>query len=95
MLFLMLCFMVRFYAMLLKPGLYPAIYGKGPMTKLEKKFTALTTKLGEINNIEHNKCSKIYPRNKVILVCIMPSIPLKQKCLSFILIWVIDSHKNS
>ena len=32
----------------------------------------LTAKLGEINDIGHNKCSKIYPQNQVILDCIMP-----------------------
>ena len=48
----------------------------------------LTSKLGEINNKEHNKGSKIYPQNQVILDCIMPSIPLKHKCSSIILIWV-------
>ena len=51
----------------------------------------LTSQLGEINDIEHNKGSKIYPQNQVILDCIMPSIPLKHKCLSIILIWVIVS----
>ena len=54
----------------------------------------LTSKLGEIYDIEHNKGSKIYPRNQIILDCIMPSIPLKHKCLSIILIWVIVSHKK-
>ena len=63
-------------------GLSPAILGKGPWPKLE-----------EINNIEHNKGSKIYPQNQVILDCIMPSIPLTRKCLSIILIWVIVSQK--
>ena len=38
----------------------------------------LTSKLGEINDIEHNKGSKIYPQNQVILDCIMPSIPKAQ-----------------
>ena len=42
----------------------------------------LTSKLGEINDIEHNKGNKIYPQNQVILDCIMQSIPLKHKCLS-------------
>ena len=41
----------------------------------------LTSKLGEITDIEHNKDSKIYPQNQVIFDCIMPSIPLKHKCL--------------
>ena len=50
----------------------------------------LTSKLREINDIEHNKGSKIYPQNQVILDCIMPTIPLKHKCLSIILI----SDKN-
>ena len=61
-------------------------------TYLEKMIN-LTSKLGEINDIEHNKHSKIYPQNQVILDCIMPSIPLMHKCLSIILIWVIVSHK--
>ena len=39
---------------------------------------ALTSKLGEINGIEHNKGSKIYPQNQVILDCCMPSLPLAQ-----------------
>ena len=39
----------------------------------------LTSKLGEINNTEHDKGSKIYPKNQVISDCIMPSIPLKHK----------------
>ena len=50
-------------------------------------------KLGEINDIEYNKGSKIYAQNQVILDCIMLTIPLKHKCLSIILIWVIVSHK--
>ena len=40
-------------------------FGKRPLAKL-----------GEINDIEHNKDSKIYPQNQVILDCIMPTIPL-------------------
>ena len=52
----------------------------------------LTSKLGEFNDMEHNKDSKIYPQNQVILDCIMSSIPLKHKCLSIILILVIVSH---
>ena len=38
-----------------------------------KKMIHLTSKLGEINDIEHNKGSKVYTHNLVILVCIMPS----------------------
>ena len=53
----------------------------------------LTSKLVEINDTEHNKDSKIYPQNQAILDCIMSSIPLKHKCFSIILIWVIVSHK--
>ena len=49
--------------------------------------------LGEIKDIEPNKGSKIYPQNQIILDCIMSSIPLKHKCFSIILIWVIVSHK--
>ena len=58
-----------------------------------EKMIKLTAKLGEINDIEHNKGSKIYPQNHVILDCIIPTIPLKHKCLSSILICVIVSHK--
>ena len=46
-----------------------------------------------IIDIEHNKGSKIYPQNQVVLDCIMPSKPLQHKCLSIILILVIVSHK--
>ena len=54
----------------------------------------LTAKLGEIKYIEHSKDTKIYPQNQIILDCIMPTIPLKLKCLSIILIWVIVCHKE-
>ena len=50
------------------------------------KVIDLTSKLGEIKDIEHNKGIKIYPHNQVILDCIMPSIPIKHKGLSIILI---------
>ena len=63
------------------------------MAKIRKKMINLTTKLGEINDIEHYKVSKIYPQNQVISDCIMPTLPLKQRCLSIILIRVIVSHK--
>ena len=66
---------------------------KAPCQNWEKMID-LTSKLGEINNIGHNKGTKIYPQNQVILDCIMPSIPLKHKCLSIIQIWVIVSHKK-
>ena len=48
--------------------------------QIREKMIDLTSKLGEINDIEHNKGNKIYPQNKVILDCILPSIPLKHKC---------------
>ena len=54
-----------------------------------EKMMDLTSKLGEINGIEHNKGSKIYAQNQVTLDCIMPSIPLVHNCLSIILIWII------
>ena len=57
-------------------GPFPAILGKGPWPKLGKKID-LTSKFGEINNIEHYKSNKIYTQNPVILDRIMPSIPLK------------------
>ena len=62
-----------------------------PLAKIGKKMIDLTAKFGEIKDIEHYKGSKIYPQNQVILDCIMTSIPLKHKCLSIILIWVIVS----
>ena len=68
-------------------------FEKRPLAKVGKKMIDLTSKLGEITDIEHNKGSKIDPQNQVILDFIMPSIPLKHKFLSIILIWVIVSHK--
>ena len=56
------------------PGLFPGI-GKDTWPELGKKID-LTSKLGEINGMEHNKGSKIYPQNQVILDRIMPSILL-------------------
>ena len=44
------------------------------------KMIDFTSKFGEINDIDHNKSSKIYPQNQVILDCIKSSIPLKHKC---------------
>ena len=62
-------------------GLFQQFWEKAPGQNLEKLID-LTSKLGEINDIEHYKGSKIYPQNQVILDCIMPSIPLKHKYLS-------------
>ena len=73
-------------------GFLQQFWEKAPVQNWEKMI-ALTSKLGPINDIEHNKDSKIYPQNQVILDCIMPSIPFKHKCLSIILVWVIISHK--
>ena len=47
------------------------------------KMINLTSKLGEINNIEQIMGSKIYPQNQVVLDCITQSIRLKHKCLVF------------
>ena len=73
-------------------GFFQQFWEKTPGQNWEKMID-LTAKLGEINDIEHNKGSKIYPQNQVIIDCIMQSIPLKLMCLSIILIWVIVSHK--
>ena len=73
-------------------GLCQQFWEKAPGQNWEKMID-LTSKLGEINEMEHYKGSKIYPQNQVILDCIMPSIALKHKYLSIILIWVIVSHK--
>ena len=68
-----------------KTWLFPAILGKDPWPKLGK-IIDLTSKFGENNDIEHNKGSKIYPQNQVILDRFMSSMPLKHKCLNIILI---------
>ena len=73
-------------------GFFQQFLEKAPGQNWEKMIN-LTSKLGEIYDIEHNKGTKIYPQNQVILYCIMSSIPLMHKCFSIILIWVIDSHK--
>ena len=72
-------------------GLFQQFWEKAPGQSWEKMID-LTSKSGEINDLEHNEISKIYPQNQVILLCTMPSIPLKHKCLSIILKWVIVSH---
>ena len=79
------------FILILNQGLFQQFWEKAPGQNWEKMID-LTSKLGEINDIEHNKGSKIFPRNQVILDCIMTSIPLKHKWLSIILIWVIVSH---
>ena len=65
-------------------GFFQQFWEKAPGQNWEKMID-LTAKLDEINDTEHNRGSKIYPQNQVILDCIMPSIPLKHKCLSIIL----------
>ena len=77
---------------LFSQGFFQQFLEKAAGQKWEKMID-LTSKLGEIKDIEHNKGSKIYPQNQVILDCIMPSIPLKHNYLSIIQIWVIVSHK--
>ena len=74
-------------------GLFLHFWEKAPGHNW-KKMIDLTSKLGEITDIEHNKGRKIYPQNQVISDSIMPSIPLKHKCLSIILIWIFVSHKK-
>ena len=61
------------------PGLFQQ-FGEKALGQNWEKIIDFTSKLGEINDIEHNKGSKIYPQNQVILDCITPSIPLKHKC---------------
>ena len=76
----------------IQQGLFQQFWEKAPGQNWEKMID-LTSKLGVINDIEHNKDSKIYPQNQVILDCIMPSVPLKHKYLSIILIRVSVSQK--
>ena len=59
------------------PGPFPAFWEKAPGQNWEKKIDLTSKKLGDINDIEHYKGSKIYTQNQVILDFIMPSIPLK------------------
>ena len=51
------------------------------------------TQDAQVKKSLHNKGGKIYPQNQAFLDCIMPTIPLKHKCLSIILIWVIAFQK--
>ena len=73
-----------------KPHLY-TIKARAFSSNFGEKMINLTSNLGEINDIEHNKDSKIYPQDQVILDCIMSSIPLSTN-LKYHLIWVIVSH---
>ena len=84
-----MCYVVIWLRKSGSPGLFQQFWEKAPGQNWVK--IDLTAKLGEINDIEHNKASKIYPQNQVMLDCIMPTIPLKHKCLSIILIWDIAS----
>ena len=59
-------------------GLFQQFWEKAPGQNWEKMIN-LPSKLGEINDIEYNKGSKIYPQNQVILDCIMPSTWKKQR----------------
>ena len=60
-------------------GFFQQFQEKAPGQNWEKMID-LTATSGEINDIEHNKGSKIYFfLNQVILDCIMPTIPLKHK----------------
>ena len=69
---------------------FQQFWEKAPGQNWEKMID-FTAKLEEIHDTEHNKGSKIYPKNQVLLDCIMPAIPLKHKCLCIIIIWVIVS----
>ena len=69
--------------MVIYQGFFQQFWETAPSQNWEKMIN-LILKLGEINDIEHYKDSKIYPKNQDILDCIMSSIPLKHKCLSII-----------
>ena len=43
------------------PRDFSSIFGKRPLAKKGEKMINLTLKLGEINVVEYNKGSKIYP----------------------------------
>ena len=61
-------------------GFFQQFWEKAPGQNWEKMID-LTAKLGEINDIEHNKGSKIYPQNQVYLDCMKPTILLMHRCL--------------
>ena len=50
-------------------GFFQQFWEKAP-GQIREKMTDLTSKLGEINNIEYNKDSKTYPQNKVISISV-------------------------
>ena len=59
-----LCFMSS-HCISYGAGLFPAILGKRPLAKIGEKMIDLAAKLGEINDIEQSKGSKIYPQSKL------------------------------
>ena len=67
-----------FYSLNFKPfqGFFHRFWEIAPGQNWEKMID-LTSKFGEINDIENNKGSKIYRQNHVILDCIMSSVALK------------------
>ena len=73
-------------------GFFKQFWEKAPGQNLEKLID-LKSKLGEINDIEHNKGSKIYPQNQAILDILCQAYHLSTSFLSIILTWVIVSHK--
>ena len=80
----------------LRPSrVFSSNFGKRPLGKTGKKVIDLTAKLGEINDIKHNKGSKLYPQNQVTLDCIMPTIPLNHTYLSILLIWSLFLMSSS
>ena len=75
--------------MTLLTGLFQAILGKAPGQNWGKMIN-LASKIGEINDIKQNISSKSsYFRLYYVK---HTGVPLKHKCLSIILIWVIVSH---
>ena len=52
------------FSVYIHQGFFQQFWEKAPGHNWEKMID-LTSKLGEINDIEHNKGSKIYPHNKL------------------------------
>ena len=64
--------LVSGFSLLYKSGLFlSSNFGKRLRAKIGKKMIDLTLKLGEINDIECRKGSKLYLQNQVILRCII------------------------
>ena len=66
----------------LSQGFFKQLWEKAPGQNWGKLID-FTSKLGKINGIEHNKGSKIYPQNQVILDCFMPKYTTEAQVIKY------------